>query len=190
MSRMWDEPFPNCELTSDSLAMIQRKRGCCDFVTTALKSLFIECDDGHPQWSSFSRLLRDQSYPDSDVIVGITSGGWIIAQMLSVILQKPCVKMTYSRYNNKNVVQKMKLYFKGVDRNPRVILDTIPRREERVLLVDDSVGSGATMHACKQYLLQYVDVVKTFAVVCARKDEVDQLVSDKHFLIFPWGLDV
>lgn len=190
---MLDENIPHY-LTEDAKAIVIKKQNCRDYLTTYMKCAFLKCVKGCPSFKEFEALLSSQCFDKSqfDVIVGITSGGWIIAQMLSHILGKPRIKLTYSRYNNKTIAQKTAIFLKKKNSNENKIKlepDTI-NKNQRVLLVDDTIGSGATMAHCKEYLLQKSKSVYTFAICAPKKHLVDQYIFESHFVIFPWGLDV
>jgi hypoxanthine phosphoribosyltransferase len=195
--QMLDEPIPNW-LTQDAQELVYKKRQCRDFATTCAKSIFLKCGTGYPSFIKFESMLQEQKYPACDIIVGITSGGWVIAQILSRFLNKPFAKLTYSRYNNKSLYQKAKIYL-GTNKNQKnscgkIKLEPSIEPGKVLLLVDDSVGSGGTMQNCKKYLQDEIKAthVHTFAVCAANPNPafVDQYIFANHFVILPFGLDV
>src|SRR5205814_2051922 len=146
LMQMYDEDVPSY-MDEYSRALIQRKRACRDYATTCMKSIFLKCEIGFPKWSQFEEMLKQQTFPEVDIIVGVVSGGFLIAQVLSRILNKPFIKLTYSRYNNKNLLQKTFIFFQkrtNLDQN-KITMEQEVNANQRVLLVDDSLGSGGTM---------------------------------------------
>ena len=192
---MYNAKIPDY-MTKDAIVIILKKKNCCDYVTTCLKSIFIRCTIGYTDFERFNDILKMQVFSEFDIIVGITSGGWIIAQMLSQQFKKPCIKLKYSRYNDKSVSEKAHLFFKGknpqndlISKNKIELSEKIPPHS-KVLLVDDSVGSGATLRHCYEFLKPFCQQIKTFVIVAPDTNIVDYSITSKHFLIFPWGLDV
>lgn len=195
--KMYDEPIPEW-LTNDAKDLVLRKRSCRDYATTCAKSIFLHCDIGYASFKEFDLMLQKQTYPSCDIIVGITSGGWIIAQILSRFLKKPSAKLTYSRYNNKTLYQKAKIYLSTQKNTEASIINPVKIKLEPhiepgkiLLLVDDTIGSGGTMQNCKKYLQDEIKAkhVYTFAVCAPNPTFVDSFVFNSHFLIYPIGLD-
>jgi hypoxanthine phosphoribosyltransferase len=203
---MMQSETPPVWYSADSKKLISKKRECRDFTTTILKMILTDCDTGFPTWSNFINCIRIESekLPPVDYVVGITSGGWLIADIICKIQNRaPAIKLKYSRYNNKKSFKKTMMFLRGhqtakeepdwtteehkiqMSVNPDVI------RYKTCLLIDDSIGSGATINVCRRYL-HGCGVKSVFTYVfCATKPElVDMYYTDKHFVIFPWGLDV
>lgn len=193
--KMYNEPIPKW-LTQDAQDLVLKKRSCRDYATTCAKSIFLSCNTGYASFAEFETMLKQQKFPNCDIIVGITSGGWIIAQILSRFLNKPFVKLSYSRYNNKSLIQKTRLYLgiqKTKDNNQaKITLEPNILPGKVLLLVDDTIGSGATMKHCKKYLEENVKAshVFTFVVCAPNPNSVDSFVFASHFLIYPFGVDV
>lgn len=184
------EPAPDY-FPQEARKLVAKKRGAEQYLSMACKMICVPWVRGFATFSELEQALRRIQWPDCDAVAGITSGGWLIALMLAVFLQKPCHKVVYSRYNNKSLYRKARVFFKGrteIDPKPPEVIPPLVAGQ-RVLLVDDSVGSGATMRICKQHL-SVRNQIFTFAVCAPRKKVVDLCIFDKLCLVFPWGLDV
>ena len=82
------------------------------------------------------------------------------------ILNKPFIKLTYSRYNNKNLLQKTFIFFQkrtNLDQN-KITMEQEVNANQRVLLVDDSLGSGGLIDQrfFKILLLLGIEIVLVF----------------------------
>jgi hypoxanthine phosphoribosyltransferase len=205
LRRLLETETPPTWYPEESLKIIQQKRACKDFTTTILKMILANCDTGFPTWSTFvTQMSREaRMLPDVDCIIGIASGGWLIAQIFARNLQKPCIKLQYSRYNNKRPFAKTLTFFKGnktateipdwTTENHKITMSCSPEhlRGKVCLLVDDSIGSGATINVCKSYL-EGCQPARVFTyIVCASKPGLaDMCYTNQHFIVFPWGFDV
>lgn len=197
---------------AEAHAIVARKRrdGADGHAVTMLwKMAVTPCYRGIPRWSTLERVLRDEveRLPRNlDCIVGVTSGGWLLGLMLAEIMQKPCYQLRYTRYADKTrMASKAKAYFKGkrealrppdwTNAEHNVVLSGATQDMlvgQRVLLVDDTIGSGGTMRVCKSFLVGCgARTVLTF-VMCSLRDTglADYAFTNRHFLMFPWGLDV
>lgn len=189
----------------DAIDIVQNKRSCRDYTTTIIKMIVTPCETGYPTWSTFIHqlIIETKRLPAVDCIIGVTSGGWLIAQIFARVLGKKCIKIAYSRYSKKKAFEKTLTYIRGhktahvspdwTTNDHMIVMSEAPTYLENkvCLLVDDSIGSGATLHVCREYLSGCnPDQVYTY-VCCATKPEmVDFYSSTKHFIVFPWGLDV
>jgi len=203
---MMNSEDPPVWYTDPARDIITRKRACRDYTTTILKMILTNCDTGFPTWSNFIHAMSKecQRLPDVDHIVGITSGGWLIADILcKALCRPPAIKLKYSRYNNKKSFRKTLMFWRGhktakiepdwTTEEHKIQLSVRPDviKGRTCLLVDDSIGSGATINVCKHYLEGCGSTKVHTYVVCATKPEiVDLYYTNKHFIIFPWGLDV
>lgn len=184
----------------ESQKIIQKKRDCKDYTTSIFKILLTNNEMGIPLWSTYIAMLKRESikFPAVDCVIGITSGGWLTAKILANILGKPCLKLKYSRYNKKNLIDKLIIYIKGHSDNVNVDSNEFQKISmcnnadfKTCLLIDDVIGSGATLRVCKSYLtwLGYKSIF-TYAVSASKPHLVDAYYTNNYFVIFPWGLDV
>jgi hypoxanthine phosphoribosyltransferase len=191
----------------EALAIVKKKRAVSDPETMMLKMALTPCYKGLPRWSTLERVLIEaaEKFPRNlDGIMGIKSGGWLIGLMLSKILNLPCYKLTYTRYTEQTTTTKAVTYFKGKRQAQRppdwtnadnnVHMEGINQTEllgKRILLVDDTVASGATMRTCDIFLRGCgVKEVLCFAVCATKQNTVNYFFTDKHLLYWPWGIDV
>jgi adenine/guanine phosphoribosyltransferase-like PRPP-binding protein len=192
---MYSEPVP-AFFPLEAVDMIRKKQHTEAYLTMAFKIVCVPCVRGFSRWSTLTRALYDQQFPACDAVVGITSGGWIIALIMSQMMRKPCYKMKFSRYNNKDIFQKIATFRAGHEEaldsqtNTITISPSIQPTHHRLLLVDDSVGSGATMRICRRYLVDRGASVYSFAVCAPKAGIVDSCIFHSLSFIFPWGLDV
>ena len=192
---MHSEAIPRF-LPVDAIDLIVKKQATEAYLTMTFKLLTIPCSfPDTPRWSELQEALTQFRWPDVDAVVGITSGGWIIGLLIAHALHKPCHKMIFSRYSKKDLLTKARLFITGSVANKNetaikieIVPAIIPR--SNLLLVDDSVGSGATMRICKGHLLQTASKVHTFAVCAPKPGMVDSCLLNQLCVIFPWGLDV
>ena len=204
--RLMNSEDPPVWYTAPAREIITRKRACRDYTTTILKMIFMNCDTGFPRWGKFIQTMTKecQRLPQVDHIVGITSGGWLIADIICKVLNRPpAIKLTYSRYNHNKSFRKTLMFFQGhktakidpdwTTEEHAINMSVRPEmiRGRTCLLIDDSVGSGATINVCKRYLEGCGSAkVYTYVVCAAKPNTVDLCYTNKHFVIFPWGLDV
>jgi hypoxanthine phosphoribosyltransferase len=193
--KMHEEPTPYF-LPREAVELVCMKQQTEAYLTMAFKMLCVPCVKGFNNWSSLMNALLSHDFPTCDAIVGITSGGWIIGLLLAHLLQKPCYQMKFSRYNNKDIFQKMVTFFEGHKTNLNepehaiTITPKIHKNHRKLLLVDDSIGSGATMRICKDHLVAQGADVHSFAVCAPKQNIVDSCIFNSLCFIFPWGLDV
>jgi hypoxanthine phosphoribosyltransferase len=193
--------------SDDVIEIINKKRSCRDYTTTVLKMITTRCETGFPKWNDFIKMLEleAQRLPRVDYIVGITSGGWIIANILCRIWKREesCIKLKYTRYNDINTSSKGIKYFQGkktstitpdwtsIDHEITMSISPDKLINKSCLLVDDTIGSGATINVCKNYLEGCRTSHVSTYIVCAVKPKLaDFYYTNKHFIIYPWGLDV
>ncbi len=99
---------------------------------------------------TIAQRLKQADLPDVDYVVGIATGGVVPAALVAFQLERPLALLPIN--------------FRAEDNAPRhdhpVILGeiTLPKRPQRILLVDDVSVSGQTLAVAKQYLVDH-DVI-------------------------------
>jgi len=188
------------------VARKRKKQGVWEYsLTMFTKGFRTNVEAGYPRWTSFIRCLRKEvaRLPKTDYIVGITSGGYIIAEILAHFRKETAVKLTYSQYNSEDIgdfcwrrgcqlVSRLDLM---KFETPKVQLN-IPEDaiwDKTCLLVDDSSGSGGTMRTCAKYLRDLgAKRVITYLFTNSMPDRYasDFCYTHNHCMVLPWGFDV
>lgn len=142
-------------------------------------------------WCKFEELLEDgvDLAQNCDYIVGIASGGAIVAQYLSYRSGVPfsCIKV--SRYGEKSFVKKVATVAKSTSQLEVEILEDIPPlREKLVLLVDDFAYTGKTLEFAKKYVEQQGANCITM-VLGEHKRIADFHMTKNSYSGTPWGYD-
>lgn len=125
-------------------------------------------------WNEVSEKLRTIAFKESfDMIVAIANGGIIPAALINQRLQLPIqlLKINYRDARQQPVYDAPRLLAE-IDFNIK---------DQRILLVEDRVKTGATLNYAKQ-LLQAASMVKTFAV----NGKADYALYDEACFRFPW----
>jgi hypoxanthine phosphoribosyltransferase len=98
--------------------------------------------------------LQSFSFPDVDLVVGITSGAKYPARMIANLLNLP-VRYIHINYRSTDNTPKYK--------NPKLIqVEDIPSHYNRILLVDDVSVSGKTLKCAVGNLQKFI--VRTFVL--------------------------
>ena len=141
-----------------------------------------------PSWSQICGLLMKlaesvrKSGFEADVIVGVSRGGWIPAQIMSNLLENPrLATVTAEHYvgiaetkHEPTITQPVSLQVKG----------------KKVLVVDDVADTGETLKLVKQHLNRQGASEIRFATIYYKPWSV--IVPDYHeketrrWIIFPW----
>lgn len=103
-----------------------------------------------------------------------------------------------------NMLEKMSVFFKGkkvafktspdwTSTEHRLKLNVDPKmlQNKTVLLVDDTIGSGASIRVCKAYIeTLFPRKLYTYVYAATKPDLVDYYTTTKHSDAFAWGLDI
>ena len=124
-----------------------------------------------------------------NLVIGIKSGGALIAKYVAQCLGSDFTYMKISHYSDasRSTVKSLK----QIKKEAKVTEPPpIPVSERKILLVDDQTATGASLVAGKEYLLQQgAQEVKTFCLF-AKEVELADFHSKKGLAIyFPWGKD-
>lgn len=184
--------------------IIYKKRNVSFFGKIFLTSLLI-ITPYHSLFCSWKQLennmdvlLLQLNKNDYDIVIGIKSGGAIVSNYISQKLDLPCYYIKIGTNCNKTVSQSIsefssKYIFKK--KNTYVICETldIDIKGLRVLLIDESVGTGMTLKLSKQYLIEQKKA-KYVSIACIEDNGFSNLpelkiaVPDKY-IVWPWGFD-
>lgn len=132
-----------------------------------------------------------------DCIVGIKTGGAILASYLAKQMNKPCF---FIRPQNKkfmcnksdfSLVSRTIIYNKDQnDKNDmemcEVITDNI--KNKNILLIDETIGSGSTMNAGIDYLYNEKGVAKVSSYIFLKNSKFNSVINDTIHL-WSWGFD-
>ncbi len=111
-----------------------------------------------------------------DMVVAIANGGVIPA---AIINQRLNVELQLIKINLRDAKQQ------PVFKNPQLLAPiTFNYKGRNILLVDDRVKSGATLHYAKELLCEEAATVKTFAV----NGSADYCIYNEPCFKFPWLL--
>lgn len=145
-----------------------------------------------------SKTIPKKKY---DCVVGITTGGAILSSYIAKLLNIPNYEMkinTYSITNNKynshvltNYIEcKKDKTFNNKCGNSKIINVPKIKKNSRILLVDDSINSGATMSAAYNSLYQNgsKDITIYSLVSTSKKDNQNLAFNNNVWIIaLPWG---
>jgi hypoxanthine phosphoribosyltransferase len=135
-----------------------------------------------------------------DAVVGIKSGGAFVSNYLSKRLRLPNQYLKLATNCKKNVVMSaVDQINKNYDaKNASFGLcedGTSALEGKRVLLVDDVVDSGATMLACRRFLMEKKGVASVVAACVRRRESAKRFPypliesPSDFYLVWPWGYD-
>ncbi len=139
-------------------------------------------------WEQFEALCRTLAVMvagyDPQVIVGIAKGGLMPATILASLLRREFYPIRLSRRHNDQVVRE----------TPEVLMGPPPLiAGQRVLLVDDMIGTGKTLEIARQACLdQGAAEVRTVSLAAhsfSQRPDYVALISDA-LIIFPWDREV
>jgi hypoxanthine phosphoribosyltransferase len=100
------------------------------------------------------KKMQSFSFPNVDIVVGISSGGVFPAKLVAKQLDLP-LRLIYINYRNQNNQPKYAV--------PKFIkMEDLPQDTKKLLLVDDVSVSGKTLQYAKDHLKNFK--VKTFVL--------------------------
>jgi adenine/guanine phosphoribosyltransferase-like PRPP-binding protein len=147
-------------------------------------------------WPDIESMLAEISLNEPfDVAVGITSGGAFIARCVAARFGIPSVHYVRSRFWSrmplrKNLVASFR-YYAGLpnDTNVSFLDGNVDLTGKRVLIVDDSVCTGATLASVDRLCrAKGADHVRSLALFVNPEHSVDYFCRmSKTPLIWPWG---
>jgi len=134
-----------------------------------------------------------------DCIVGIKTGGAILASYLAKKLNKPYyfIKPENKKYMRKtksdfNIFTRAYIYrMHHKDKHAMEMLEIITDdiKNQHVLLIDESVGTGSTMDYSIDYLYKEKGVSKVSSYIFEKNSLKFNSVIDDKITIWPWGFD-
>lgn len=206
------EPVPNW-VSPELLPIVKKKQNVPYSVKIlcTLAPIFFHRMAPFYSWSRLEDVLDnllEKIGRDFDVIVGVKSGGAIIASYIHTkVPDVPMYFLKLKRLNTKEntsavrmlqeIVHKNILYTKDVFEVSEGITADISNR--RVLLLDETIASGQTILFAKEYLEKEKHVASvTLATVNIHNVNVKSYIKDDDIIyysktekvaIFPWGYD-
>ncbi|MBI2666780.1 phosphoribosyltransferase, partial [Candidatus Woesearchaeota archaeon] len=147
-------------------------------------------------WEDLETMMQttgqeiSQSHFDPDLIIGIKSGGALIAKYVAQCLGG--IEFTYMKVSHYSDASRSTLKsLKQVKKEARVTEESQVQVAGRtILLVDDQTATGASLIAGKQHLLQQgAREVKTFCLFAKETELVDFYSKKGLAVYFPWGKD-
>ncbi|MCG2718743.1 MAG: phosphoribosyltransferase [Nanoarchaeota archaeon] len=126
-----------------------------------------------------------------DAVIGIKSGGALIANYVAKAIQVDKVDYMYiSHYSAKSqsVVKSTLTAY----RNSATIMEEpiIDVKDKKILLVDDQTASGSTLRVGIDYFLSCgIKDVKTFCLYAKKGTNVDYCTREGLMVYTPWGKD-
>lgn len=159
-------------------------------------------------WEQIEREIDSIKFDNfkPDIVVGIKSGGAFIAKYIAQKYNIPFSYINIKKYSDQNFIElgleyyKLKVKCLGEDdidclrqKGRYKIVENINEsliKNKKVLLVDDSVGTGTTLFRGKEHLyLNGALQVKTYVINTIATNAVDYYSFTDNFIGFPWGLD-
>jgi hypoxanthine phosphoribosyltransferase len=186
------------------LTSIEKKQNCekiFKFVETAIVLVrqndifYYSYKDLEKDLDIFSDKIK---FDKIDCIVGIKTGGAICVSYLAKKLNKPYyfIKPESKKYLKKqksdtHFIKRCYIYIyeniKKVQLAMReIITDDI--KNQHVLLIDESVGTGSTMNASIDYLYKEKGVSKVSSYIFENNPKFNSVIDDK-IALWPWGFD-
>lgn len=205
--KMHNDPIPQW-LSKDLYSIIWRKRDKVNFFSKMLFVSTISLSQTYTlylDWGNLEKLLdrivKRFEEEGIDIVIGIKSGGAIISDYIAhrlgvnnyyMKLATKCDKSTtYSvqEFIKKHVLKK-RFAFNVCEDVP------IDITGKRVLLVDESIGSGQTIRESKSHLFRKGAAEVFLATVehwqktsNFRPDELFVAAPNDYFTVWPWGYD-
>jgi len=135
-----------------------------------------------------------------DYVVGIKSGGAIISNYIAAKLELPVTYMKISRKCNKNVSDSMQEYIKKYvlkRKDTFVVCEDlmVNVQGKNILLIDENVGTGGTLRASRDYIMQkgasnvYLACVEDWGRSKFTNKELFVAAKNDSFVVWPWGYD-
>jgi uncharacterized protein len=112
-----------------------------------MKELYITYEDIHFYIKKIADEIKMDNW-DCDVIVGISSGGFIPARLLKSFLKKDVLIVGLKRYNNENAVSAVPEKIQWIDEVEKKI------KNKKILLVDEIDDTRVTLYFCVKELLK------------------------------------
>ena len=146
-------------------------------------------------WNNMENNLRNRLplHLTPDVVVGIKSGGAVIAKFIADWYDVPFAYMRVSRYSGHSLwiqLQNLRGRINVSSISEPVLEDAV--RGKNVLLVDDSLCSGMSLKIAKQHILKKgARSVTTlvYSVDSADAHLCDHFIVDVPYVAWPWGFD-
>lgn len=187
----------------------EKSRGDILYMNTLYAHLSANGYFGDPTWDHLEKLcsvacdkvLRDKI--QVDVVVGLASGGALIAPLVALLLGVPRENthyMKFSKYSNKTNLQRLRTVLElgsADEHRARYVPEAYPAfecRGQRVLVVDDQSNSGSTLQLARSVLLGEAfgaaDVKTMVLAQRVKLEHVDYSALENHYIqTWPWGQD-
>lgn len=156
-------------------------------------NLLRNCDNNGLTWEEFKLKCLDavkNINMNFDIIIGIKSGGAIVADCLSYHFNIPVDYIKVHKYGTKPLFRRIYEFSKKYDYNTN-ITGNVHIKNKNVLLVDDTCLTGSTMKISKEYLMKQnpksIKSLCMFGELYKGKDIT--IAYNKSYLPLPWSYD-
>lgn len=127
------------------------------------------------EFKTIRTALQNAELPPADLIIGIGSGGVVLASMAACITDTPMIVL-WLAYRDKNNIP--------IHANPQLVQDfTLPKKVNRVILVDDVVVTGKTLKTAKDILFP----VKTTSLALMGAADIILFPDLESCVQWPWN---
>lgn len=143
------------------------------------------------------QFVKKLNSDEIDCVVGIKTGGAILSSYIARKLKKPyyfirpqnkkfkCNKSDFSLVT-RTILYEMHQNSKSDMEMCDIITDDI--KNQRILLIDDTIGSGSTMNASIDYLYHEKGVAKVNSYIFRKNSKFDSIINENIHL-WSWGFD-
>lgn len=193
-------------VNEELLATIEKKQSdkIANFIEIAFTPIFHDkifyytYKDLEADLDVFIEKIKSQKI---DCIVGIKTGGAILASYIAKKMKKPCyfIKPQNKKFmcnkndfslSSKTIIYYTRYYTSQKDKNDiemcEIITDNIENKN--ILLIDESVGSGSTMNAGIEYLYKEKGVSKVNSYIFEKNSKFNNVIHD-NINVWSWGFD-
>lgn len=147
--------------------------------------------------SDLDQFIEKINSDDIDCIVGIKTGGAILTSYISKKLNKPYyfIKPLNKKFmcnkSDFDIISKNLIYIVNQnDKNDMEMCETISDdiKNQKILLIDETVGSGSTMNAAIDYLYKDKGVAKVNSYIFTQNSKFNSVINDTVNL-WSWGFE-
>lgn len=140
-------------------------------------------------WKEFENTLNTVDLQSYDVIIGIASGGAIMAQYLASISELPVSYIKIKHYADSNIISRISKIIHKKKLTVQVIDEIPDLTNKRVLVVDDFSFSGNTLLTAVSWVKDHGGIPTTIVLSDGGSSTADISLNDKLSIGTPWGYD-
>lgn len=175
-----------------NVTLVQKMQDLLIYIGLQGRMIFLSWDQFENDVQELSRMIKT----NVDVVVGLKSGGAIMANYMGIFLKKPSCYIKLSRKCNRTFAQTYNYILDEISnkRHDDLVLceafDCDVRGKD-VLLLDEMVVTGNTLRATKKFIEERGARSVTVAVFENRifNAGLEYVSLKKGYAVYPWGFD-